>query len=127
MQLGAKHVESPFIELGHISSILYFAHFVFIVPFVSLIENTLIDLNTFKVSRIKPSSGKVPKGIRYFHATRPPFGAPPPSHPYGVRGGVYVGFDLCFFTENCIDLYTSSKLYYWQAVNEYASLKAYMI
>nr|YP_008964964.1 cytochrome b [Annulohypoxylon stygium]AHB33523.1 cytochrome b [Annulohypoxylon stygium]AYE67583.1 apocytochrome b [Annulohypoxylon stygium]AYE67606.1 apocytochrome b [Annulohypoxylon stygium]AYE67632.1 apocytochrome b [Annulohypoxylon stygium]AYE67659.1 apocytochrome b [Annulohypoxylon stygium] len=45
MQLGAKHVESPFIEFGQISTILYFAHFVFIVPFVSLLENTLIDLS----------------------------------------------------------------------------------
>jgi ubiquinol-cytochrome c reductase cytochrome b subunit len=45
MQLGAKHVESPFIEFGQISTVLYFAHFVFIVPFVSLIENTLVDLS----------------------------------------------------------------------------------
>ena len=44
MQLGAKHVESPFIEFGQISTVLYFAHFLFIVPFFSLIENTLIDL-----------------------------------------------------------------------------------
>ena len=45
MQLGAKHVESPFIEFGQISSILYFSHFVFIVPFVSILENTLMDLS----------------------------------------------------------------------------------
>lgn len=45
MQLGAKHVESPFIEFGQISTVLYFGHFVFIVPFVSLIENTLIDIS----------------------------------------------------------------------------------
>ena len=45
MQLGAKHVESPFIEFGQISTVLYFAHFVFIVPFVSLLENTLTDLS----------------------------------------------------------------------------------
>ena len=46
MQLGAKHVESPFIEFGQISTVLYFAHFFLIVPFVSFLENTLIDLNT---------------------------------------------------------------------------------
>ena len=46
MQLGAKHVESPFIELGQISTTLYFAHFLIIVPFVTLIENSLIDLAT---------------------------------------------------------------------------------
>jgi ubiquinol-cytochrome c reductase cytochrome b subunit len=48
MQLGAKHVESPFIEFGQISTIVYFAYFLVIVPFVSLIENSLIELNTFK-------------------------------------------------------------------------------
>ena len=45
MQLGAKHVESPFIEFGQISTVLYFSYFVVIVPFVTYIENTLIDLN----------------------------------------------------------------------------------
>jgi len=45
MQLGAKHVESPFIELGQLSTVLYFAHFLIIVPFTSIIENTLTDLN----------------------------------------------------------------------------------
>jgi ubiquinol-cytochrome c reductase cytochrome b subunit len=45
MQLGAKHVESPFIEFGQISTVLYFAHFIFIVPALSIIENTLMDLN----------------------------------------------------------------------------------
>jgi ubiquinol-cytochrome c reductase cytochrome b subunit len=43
-QLGAKHVESPFIEFGQISTVLYFAHFLIIVPFVTLLENSLMDL-----------------------------------------------------------------------------------
>ena len=46
MQLGAKHVESPFIEFGQISTVLYFSHFIIIVPFISLLENSLIDLAT---------------------------------------------------------------------------------
>ena len=46
MQLGAKHVESPFIELGQICTVIYFAHFLIIVPIVSLIENSLMDLAT---------------------------------------------------------------------------------
>jgi ubiquinol-cytochrome c reductase cytochrome b subunit len=46
MQLGAKHVESPFIEFGQISTVLYFSYFIVIVPFVTLIENTLIDLSS---------------------------------------------------------------------------------
>jgi len=45
MQLGAKHVESPYIELGQISTVLYFSHFLIIVPLVSLIESNLIDLH----------------------------------------------------------------------------------
>ena len=45
MLLGAKHVESPYIEFGQISTVLYFAHFLIIVPFLSLLENTLIELS----------------------------------------------------------------------------------
>ena len=45
MQLGAKHVESPFIEFGQISTVLYFSHFLVIVPLVSLLENSLVDLH----------------------------------------------------------------------------------
>jgi ubiquinol-cytochrome c reductase cytochrome b subunit len=45
MKLGACHVESPFIELGQISTALYFSHFILIVPTLSIIENTLIDLD----------------------------------------------------------------------------------
>jgi ubiquinol-cytochrome c reductase cytochrome b subunit len=44
MQLGAKHVESPFIELGQISTVYYFSHFLIIVPVISFLENTLIEL-----------------------------------------------------------------------------------
>jgi len=45
MKLGACHVESPFIELGQLSTALYFGYFLAIVPGISIIENTLIDLN----------------------------------------------------------------------------------
>ena len=44
MQLGAKHVESPFIELGQVSTAIYFSYFLIIIPFVSLLENSLIDI-----------------------------------------------------------------------------------
>ena len=46
MQLGAKHVESPYIELGQISTIFYFLYFLIIIPVVSLLENTWTDLNS---------------------------------------------------------------------------------
>jgi ubiquinol-cytochrome c reductase cytochrome b subunit len=48
MKLGACHVESPFIELGQISTALYFSYFLFMVPLISLIENTLVDLSISK-------------------------------------------------------------------------------
>ena len=41
MVLGAKHVESPFIEFGQISTILYFSYFLILTPFISLFENSL--------------------------------------------------------------------------------------
>jgi ubiquinol-cytochrome c reductase cytochrome b subunit len=51
MQLGAKHVESPFIEFGQISTVLYFSHFLIIVPLLSLIENTFVDLHLHNTSK----------------------------------------------------------------------------
>ena len=48
MQLGAKHVESPFIELGQISTIFYFSYFLIIVPLVSLIESSLLEFKNIK-------------------------------------------------------------------------------
>jgi ubiquinol-cytochrome c reductase cytochrome b subunit len=54
MVLGAKHVESPFIEFGQISTVLYFSHFLIIVPLVSLLENSLIELSNVEfVSPLK--------------------------------------------------------------------------
>ena len=53
MQLGAKHVESPFIEFGQISTVLYFSHFLIIVPLVSLIENTLVDMHLNNTNNVK--------------------------------------------------------------------------
>lgn len=44
MVLGAKHVESPYIEFGQIATLLYFAYFLFNVPFASLSEITLGEL-----------------------------------------------------------------------------------
>jgi ubiquinol-cytochrome c reductase cytochrome b subunit len=49
MVLGAKHVESPFIEFGQISTVIYFSHFLIIVPVVSIIENSLMDLSNYNI------------------------------------------------------------------------------
>lgn len=42
--IGSKHIEEPFILLGRISTIYYFVYFIFILPFVSIIENTICTL-----------------------------------------------------------------------------------
>ena len=44
MVLGAKHVESPFIELGQIGTLAYFGYFLISVPLTSLFENSFSDL-----------------------------------------------------------------------------------
>ena len=63
--LGAKHVESPFIEFGQISTFLYFSYFLFILPVTSLIENTLMDLelssNNINKSSLISSTNKEKK------------------------------------------------------------------
>jgi len=43
--LGAKHVETPYIELGQLSTGLYFSFFIVILPIISKIENILSYLN----------------------------------------------------------------------------------
>lgn len=55
MKLGACHVETPFIELGQISTVLYFSYFVIIVPVISLFENSLIDINFVYNSKVNGS------------------------------------------------------------------------
>jgi ubiquinol-cytochrome c reductase cytochrome b subunit len=53
MQLGAKHVESPFIEFGQLSTVLYFLYFTVIMYSVTLVENSFIDLSINKNSKFK--------------------------------------------------------------------------
>ena len=48
MALGAKHVESPFIELGQISTALYFGYFIVLLPLVTILENTVVFFSTIK-------------------------------------------------------------------------------
>jgi len=45
MQLGAKHVESPFIEFGQLSTILYFLYFAVIMYLATFIENTFSEIH----------------------------------------------------------------------------------
>jgi ubiquinol-cytochrome c reductase cytochrome b subunit len=45
MVLGAKHVESPYIELGQIFTLSYFLYFLLLIPSISFIENNFIKFN----------------------------------------------------------------------------------
>ena len=46
MWIGANHAESPFILIGQISTVFYFSYFLFFIPFISILENTLADIAT---------------------------------------------------------------------------------
>ena len=51
MQLGAKHVESPFVEFGQVSTIIYFSYFLVIVPLLTFLENTLIEMPSIDLTK----------------------------------------------------------------------------
>ena len=52
LQLGAKHVESPYIEFGQICTIFYFGYFLILVPFVNYLEKSF-DFQLFKNKILK--------------------------------------------------------------------------
>jgi len=51
--LGAKHVESPYIEIGQLSTFFYFIYFLFLLPSFSYIENTLVHVRTIFIRSIE--------------------------------------------------------------------------
>ena len=48
MDLGSKHAESPYIEVGQASTAIYFLWFLVLVPVLGLIENSLADFSKVK-------------------------------------------------------------------------------
>jgi hypothetical protein len=71
MQLGAKHVELPFIEFGQLSTVLYFLYFSIIMYFVTLVENSLLCLNFIVYEHTLNSFRNGSKGTTYkYHTTR---------------------------------------------------------
>lgn len=46
MWIGSQHPDSPYLEIGQISTALYFIWFLIIVPVIGLAENTLMDIAT---------------------------------------------------------------------------------
>ena len=50
MWIGSQHPNSPYVEIGQIATAFYFSWFIIIVPFIGILENTLIDVATGKTS-----------------------------------------------------------------------------
>ena len=44
LQIGARHAEAPYIVIGQVATALYFSYFLILVPFTTLLENSLVDL-----------------------------------------------------------------------------------
>ena len=74
MVLGAKHVESPYIELGQISTVVYFSYFLLLVPVMSLLENSFGDLNKpnspTNLLRTEVPTGKYGYGVTSYTGKR---------------------------------------------------------
>jgi Cytochrome b(C-terminal)/b6/petD len=72
MQLGAKHVESPFIELGQICTVIYFLYFLIILPSITLLENSLTilekSLYALGLPKTKVSLGLINNIFKFFTA-----------------------------------------------------------
>nr|YP_009710584.1 apocytochrome b [Amanita basii]QFZ98533.1 apocytochrome b [Amanita basii] len=44
MWIGSQHPTTPYVEIGQVATAFYFAWFLFIVPIIGIIENTLFDI-----------------------------------------------------------------------------------
>ena len=42
--IGSQHPETPYLEIGQVSTAFYFAWFLIIVPAIGIIENTIFDI-----------------------------------------------------------------------------------
>ena len=67
MQLGSKHVESPFIEFGQVNTVLYFLYFTVVMYSVTFIENSIIDLNLYTNSKHSSHLDIITKNDASYH------------------------------------------------------------
>ena len=42
--IGSQHPTTPYVEIGQIATVFYFAWFLVIVPIIGLFENTTLDI-----------------------------------------------------------------------------------
>jgi ubiquinol-cytochrome c reductase cytochrome b subunit len=76
MWLGAKHVESPFIELGQITTILFFGYFIVIFPVINFLFNSLLRVNTFMNNILYEYNNSISSGKNKFSPTPRRMGDP---------------------------------------------------
>jgi ubiquinol-cytochrome c reductase cytochrome b subunit len=60
MYLGSQHAEEPYITVGAIATVFYFAWFVVVVPVVGIVENTLMDIATTPANAKESAAQPVP-------------------------------------------------------------------
>lgn len=46
MWIGSQHPDTPYLEIGQISTAFYFSWFLLILPFMGIAENSLLDVAT---------------------------------------------------------------------------------
>ena len=46
MWIGSQHPTTPYVEIGQIATAFYFTWFLFIIPVIGLVENTIMDIAT---------------------------------------------------------------------------------
>ena len=42
--IGQNHVEYPFVEMGQINTIIYFVYFLLLIPFLSVIDQVILNI-----------------------------------------------------------------------------------
>jgi ubiquinol-cytochrome c reductase cytochrome b subunit len=51
MWIGSMHPEEPYLTIGQFATLFYFLYFLFIIPVIGIIENTLFDIaNDYKIN-----------------------------------------------------------------------------
>ena len=55
MWIGSQHPEEPFVLIGQIGTAYYFAWFIFIIPVIGILENTMADFSLPVACKTKQS------------------------------------------------------------------------
>ena len=87
MQLGAKHVESPFIEFGQTSTFLYFLYFTIIIYSITLVENTFVEIYMYVKAGML---GRITNYVREFTTLN----VKQTMHSYNMSSALALGFSL---------------------------------